>query len=625
MKKTSTTTSTTAKHKFTKTSVTKTSAPSMGNITWDFSDLYYGPEDKKLEQDVQKIERLCKAFAQKYAKENIGKNANTNTTANADYLKNNTTLLLALKDWEKLNDELGSARPLWYLYNMQSIESQNKTIEAKIGLYEPRVTKALNSILFFTLNLGKIAPEKQQKILTDSNFAEFKYFLERIFITAKYNLTEDAEKVVSLMSRPARSMWIDGFEKLLNKQSVKFKGKDVPLSKAMFMIHQLPTKDRRTLNALCMDKLKDISYLAEQEINAVYTHKQISDELRGYKKPYSATIIGYENDEKSIENLVKVVTDNFHISHRFFKLKAKILGLKSLEYCDRAVGVAKKQKPVEFEEAVSILKKSFGTINPRYSNVLENMLATKKIDVNPRLGKRGGAYCSGGAGVPTVVLLNYVPSIDAVLTFAHEMGHAIHTEFSKKPAPLYQNYTISVAEVASTFFENIASEEIYKNLSKQDKIFLLYDRVADSVSTIFRQIACFNFELSLHEEMKAKGALTTKDISDLHNKHMHAYLGPVFKMKESDGYFFEAWSHIRNFFYVYSYAYGELISKALFRKCKKDPSFHAKVDQFLEAGCSMSPEDIFKSIGVDTSKTEFFKEGLKAIEEDIVELEKLLG
>lgn len=583
--------------------------------TWNFSDMYSGPTDPKLDLDVKKIETLCKNFAKKYKEgdsylhdDKIGTEA----------------LFTALTDWETLSDTIGTAKPLFYLYNMQSIESANETITAKLGILEPRITAAVNEVIFFPLKLGKISATRQETLLKDSQFTHFKYYLERLFISAKYNLTEEAEKVYNLISRPAHTLWVEGFEKLLNQQSIKFKGKDIPVSKALNMMHQSPTADRRRINQLCMDKLATISYFAEQEINAVYTTKKISDELRGYKKPYSETIISYENDEKTIENLVKVVSDNFHVSHRFFKLKAKLLKLKNLEYCDRAVGVAKKQKEIQFEEAIQIIRKAFGQANSRYVEIFDTMLANNRIDVPSRVGKRGGAYCWGGPHVPTVVLLNYVPSVDAVMTLAHEMGHAIHTELSKKPSPLYQHYTISVAEVASTFFENLAFEEMFNHMTDIEKIYALYDRLADDIQTVFRQIACFNFELDLHQQLREKGALTAKEIGATHNKQMSRYLGPIFKMKESDGYFFEPWSHIRNFFYVYSYTYGQLISKALFKECKNDKNFYKKVDQFLESGKIMTPDDIFKNIGINTLDPKFFESGIRVIEENINALEKLM-
>ena len=577
---------------------------------WDLTILYKNVSDPKLNKDIAIIEKTYLAFAKKYSKTD-------------SYLKDEGKLLSVLKDWEKVIEICGSTKPLWYLYNMQSIKSQDPKITAQIALFEPRITKAGNEVLFFSLKLGKIPSSLQKKFLSSKMLAHYRYFLKQIFDTAKYDLTESEEKIMSLKARPANDMWTEGFSKLLSSQTIKHKGKDIPFAEGMNLIAQLPQKERQALHNSCMEVLKKISYFAECEINAIYSNKKINDDLRGLKHPYSATIIGYQNDEKSIMSLVDTVSKSFRISHKFYKLRARLLGLKTLTYADRAVGIGETTEEVSFEKGLGFVRRGFAKAGKDYVDQLDFMLQNGRIDIYPQKGKQGGAYCTGGIGVPTVVLLNQTPNLGGVRTLAHEMGHAIHTELSKNNSPAYQNYTISTAEVASTFFENFAFEELFATLSPKEQIIALHDRIQDYVSTIFRQIACFNFELDLHNSIRSKGSLTKEEIGALHNKHMSAYLGPITKFTGLDGYFFCNWSHIRHFFYVYSYAYGALISQALYRKYKQDPAYIKKVNSFMEAGASMSPEDIFKSIGIDTSKPEFFKEGLKSIEEDIDRLEKL--
>jgi oligoendopeptidase F len=581
-------------------------------ISWDFSDMYNGVNDKKLFKDAEGIQSAYKKFSDKYSKSDI-------------YIKDENALLKALGDYEEMLKDVGSWKPVWYLSHMQSIDSQNPVISANINKLEAVLIEASNQVLFFELKLAKIPQNFQKKILKNDKFKKYKYFLERIFITAKYNLSEEVEKVMSLKSTTARGMWIDGFEKLLSKQTVKFKNKTIPISEAMNTIHQLKAKDRHKLHDICMQSLKSVSDFAESEINAVYTDKKINDQLRGSAKPYEGTVMGYENDLKNIELLVKTVTDNFKISHKFYKLKAKALGLKGLTYADRAVGIGTNQKKISFDKGIQILQTSFSKAGSHYVDILNNMLQSGRIDVYPRKGKRGGAYCSSGSGVPTIVLLNQIDAVDCVMTFAHEMGHAIHSELCKNQPEIYQSYTTSTAEVASTFFENLAFDEIFETLSDKEKIVALYDRIADYIQTIFRQIACFNFELELHQEIRDKGFLSSGEMAKLHNKHMSAYMGPITKFYVDDGYFFASWPHIRSHFYVYSYAYGAIISRALYEKCKTDKSYYQKVDSFMKAGRSMTPEEIFKSIDIDVLNPAFYLEALKSIEKDIDSLGKMLN
>ena len=373
-----------------------------------------------------------------------------------------------------------------------------------------------------------------------------------------------------------------------------------------------------------MEKLQSISNFAESELNAVVLNKKINDELRGFKHPYSATILGYENDEKSVLNLVQTVTGNFPIAQRFYRLKAKMMGLSTLSYADRAAQVGKVHKKISFEKACVMLGEVLESIDTEYKDIFERMIERGQIDVYPKKGKSGGAYCSHGIELPTMVLLNHTDDMRSFTTLAHEMGHAIHSEMSKSQSPLYEGYSTAVAETASTFFEQLAFEELFKKLTDQEKITALHDKINDDVSTIFRQITFFNFELELHSLIREKGSLSHQEIASLLNKHTAAYMGSSVKLEDIDGYFFAEVSHFRRFFYVYSYAYGQLISKSLVRLYQKDLSYAGKIKEFLKAGGSKTPEQIFKDIGIDVMRPSFFEEGLKGIEEDIKKLERLV-
>jgi oligoendopeptidase F len=271
------------------------------------------------------------------------------------------------------------------------------------------------------------------------------------------------------------------------------------------------------------------------------------------------------------------------------------------------------------------VSETFRNLHPRYGEIFERLLANGQIDVYPKLGKTGGAYCSHMVNQPTLVLLNHVENAHSLLTLAHEMGHAIHSEQSKIQRPLYEGYSTVTAETASTFFERAAFEALVATLTTKEKVIALHDRLQDDISTVFRQVACFNFEVEMHKEIRQKGLLTKEQLAALMNKHMQAYLGPAITMTPEDGYFFVAWGHIRRFFYVYSYAYGQLVSRALWERVQKDKKFIDNVDAFLCAGGSASPEEIFAKCGLNLYKPDVFLEGLKGIEKDVEELEKAVA
>ncbi|MEN9647456.1 MAG: hypothetical protein RLY57_260 [Candidatus Parcubacteria bacterium] len=577
---------------------------------WNFKLFYSSIKDPQIEKDVQRMEKAYADFATKY------KDTDSYTTDTA-------ALLTAMCDYEQL-ENTATALPIMYVHYMKDADSSNTQADALFNRLMSRYTNAGNKTLFFVLKLGKISKDNQKKLLADVQLVDYQYYLKCIFNTAQYDLTEPEEKILSLLSQPSRNMWIDSVEKILSKQSVKFRGKQLPLPEAFGIISALPTKDRRKLHADAMKEVKKVAEFAEAEINAVYTDKKVKDELRGLKEPFDATIIGYQNDPEHVKQLVATVTKYFTISQRFYKLKAKILKEKNLSYADRAAVTGKINMKFDFASAKALTEKAFTDVDPKFGKMFNEFFEKGQVDVYPRKGKRGGAYCSSNTNTPTMVLLNHTDDIRSVTTLAHEFGHAFHAELSKSQRPLYQGHTISVAEVASTLFENFVFDAVYERLSEKEKIVALHNQINDDVSTIFRQIACFNYENDLHKLIRTQGSTTHIEMAKLMNKHMQAYLGPVMKLEEDDGYFFVQWSHIRNFFYVYSYAYGQIISKALYAEYKNDKSFIKKIEQFLKAGGSMSPYDIFKSIGIDTAHPSFFESGLKQVEKDIKRLEKLV-
>ncbi len=578
--------------------------------TWNLKQFYSSPKDPKIERDVQAIEKLYADFEKKY------KN-------NKKYLTDEKELLRALNDWDKLIGAACSWRPIMYLQYCKSLDSSDPVVESLDNKLTQRLTQSANKIIFFNLNLSKIDEAAQKKFLKSGMLKEFHYYLDTQFKEGKHTLSEAEEKILNLKSLPAQQMWVDGQEKLLAKQTVSYGGKNIPIPEAMGMLSELPTSKRRKLYNDVMLVLKGISHFAESELNAVYTDKKIEDELRGHAEPYSGTILRYQNDTKTVLGLIDTVTRNFKISHKFYKLKAKMMKLPHLECVDKSASIGKTIKKIPFDQATQITHKAFQKLDPKYADMFQRFLKNGQIDAFPKKGKRGGAFCSGSIGNPTMVFLNHTDNINSVMTLGHEMGHAFHFEASKAQRPIYQDFTISVAEVVSTLFENFVFEELLQDMTEKEKVIALHDKIIGSISTVFRQIAAFNWELELHRTVREKGAISKEEIAKLHNKHMSSYLGPAFKMKEDDGYTFVQWPHLRYNFYVYSYAYGELISMALYRKYKRDTSFLKQIEDFLVAGSSKSPEQIFRDIGIDTSDPNFWIEGLTQIEDDIKQLEKL--
>jgi len=576
---------------------------------WNLKLLYKSDSDPQIEKDMKAFEDACARFEKKYKKSNYALSAQS--------------LFTALKNYYETVRTFQGSKPWWYFALRTCLNSNDAKSEAQATIYRQRITEANNKIQFFMLNIAAVSKGQQEVFLTDPILAEYRYKLEKIFTNAKYNLSEGEEQLADLLEQTSYTMWTDAQEKVLNQQSVNYKGTDVPLSKIMAQLAELPKKDRENVHQKINSTLKSIAAGSGAEMNAIYNYKKVMDERRGFSKPYSSRVLSCENDEKSIELLISLVTKHFSIAHRFYKLHAKLLGEKKISLAHRMALIGKISTKFDLESSIEILQKAFQSIDPEYTTILNTFVSNGQVDVYPKQGKKGGAFCWGVRDLPTYILLNHTDTSRSLETFGHEMGHAIHTELSSSQPVQYGEYSTATAEVASTFFEQVAAEEMDTRLSEKERISALHGRILRDISTIFRQVACFNYELELHTRIRGEGQLTEKEMAKLMSKHLKSYLGPSVTVTEDDGYSFVSWSHIRNFFYVYTYAYGQIISKALFAKWKEDKSYAMKIKEFLQAGKSMSPEDIFKSVGIDTSKPEFFEAGLKSIEQDIIKLEKL--
>lgn len=578
---------------------------------WELDTLFYkGLKDPHIERDQKEADKRVAAFAAKYRK-------------NKKHLKDPKALAKALAEYESMIG-MPAGKASYYSAYRKELNVEDKEAEAMLAKLDDRGTKRGNQMLFFTLEIGKLPEVTQKRFLKASALAPYRYWLEQLFENAKHDLTEPEEKILNLLGDVSFGRWVQATENILNKRTVAFGGKTLALPEAEAMIHTLPTRDRRALYKEVRSVYESAGDTAEAELNAVYTTKKIEDELRHFKTPYEATIKGYQNEPKSILALVDAVADGAPIAHRFYKVKAKLLKEKQLTYADRAAQVGRVKTKIPFEQAVKTVREVFGELNPQYADIFDRLLANGQTDVHPKQGKSGGAFCSSGVHSPTMVLLNHIDNFESLKTLAHEMGHAIHAERAKTQRPLYQGHPISTAETASTFFETAALNRIIATLPKEERLVALHDKTQDNIATVFRQIACFRFERALHEAIRTDGYVPKDRIADLMNEYMGSYLGPAVALERSDGYFFARWGHIRRFFYVYSYAYGQLISSALHRHLAKDPRFIQKVDGFLSAGESKSPYDIFKACGLDTNKPAIFKEGLAAIEADVKELERLV-
>ncbi len=579
---------------------------------WDLATHYYKSEnDPQIEEDVKAAEAAYLAFAKKWRKKPF--------TTDAKLLKQ------ALKESEAIAGNPSFSRPARYYWLRLSLNTGDTVAEKRLALIDRRLRKAGEETLFFTLALGQIPKAEQKKILANQDLKDYHYYLERLFLGAAHHLSEAEEKIISLKSRQAYGRWTDMTDKIVSQRHIIWQGKSVALPEAIEMINVQSFADKEKLWQKIVVELKQISEVAEHEFNAIITDVRTEDDLRGYQKPYSATALSYQDSEASLRNLVESVSsEGFKLSRDFYKHKAKFHGVDTLTYSQRNESSGDSIN-ISFPEAVTICRDVFYSVHQDYGQVFDDMLAKGQIDVWPKAGKTGGAFMSAQSGHPINVMLNHVTDFKSLETLAHEMGHAIHAARSAKNSPFYDGHSIITAETASTLFENLVFDAVFAQVDQKTKEVLLHDRITRDISTIQRQIAFFNAELEIHETIHKEGAMSGEELAICMQKHLASYLGKAVSVTKDDGYSYVYVSHLRYGFYVYSYAYGLLMSSLMAANYKNDHSYVAKIDQFLTAGESKLVKDIYKDIGIDTTKEDTFTTALERMKQDIADWKKLIS
>ncbi len=590
----------------------------MNRCEWNLAPLFANDDDPRMKKARKIVEQKSYAFI----------NAWKDRT---DYLRNPAILRKALDAYEEWKRYYGTEGDEGYYFWLRTSQDQNNpSLKAKFNLIEQFSRKIQNDIQFFPLRIAKVSERVQQVFVRHPALEKYRHYLERLFAESKYLLSEPEERIINLKSSTAYANWVKMTSSFLAKEERTVISESGRMNKKSFsevasLMNSRQKKVRDSAAAAFNDVLKKHVDVAEAEINSVLANKQVDDELRGLPRPDSARHISDDIETDIVDTLIETVAGRFDISRRYYALKARLLEVRKLAYHERNVEYGTISSRFGYQNSLKLIRKVLGNLDQTFVEILDGFIQNGQFDVYPRKGKAGGAFCAHNLITqPTYILLNHTNRLNDVLTLAHELGHAINNELIKeKQHSLYFGTPISTAEVASTFMEDFVLQEIRKNADDDIRLSIMMMRMNDEVSTIFRQVACYQFERELHAQFRQKGYLSKNDIGLLFQQHMRSYMGKAVEQSPGSENWWVYWGHIRSFFYVYSYASGLLISKSLQNSVKQDPSFIGKVKEFLAAGLSESPRNIFLRLGIDITRRQFWNRGLAEVETLLCEATRL--
>ncbi|TMV71562.1 M3 family oligoendopeptidase, partial [Thioclava sp. BHET1] len=500
-----------------------------------------------------------------------------------------------------------------------------------IGDCQEEITDFTTPLVFFSLEFNRLDEDHLNGLLAaNAELARYRPVFDRMRAMRPYQLSDELEKFLHDQSAVGAAAWNKLFDETMAGLTFEVAGEEEPLSlEATLNLLTEPERDRREAGARALAKVfdKNIKLFARVH-NTLAKEKEIEDRWRKMPSPQTARHLSNHVEPEVVEALRNAVVAAYpKLSHRYYALKAKWLGLDKLQVWDRNAPLPiETPKTVGWDAAKATVLDAYSAFSPKMAEIAQPFFDRGWIDAGVKPGKAPGAFAH-----PTVttvhpyVLLNYLGKPRDVMTLAHELGHGVHQVLAAGQGELLSSTPLTLAETASVFGEMLTFRKLLDGAkTKAERKTLLAGKVEDMINTVVRQIAFYDFECKLHEARR-DGELTPDGINALWMSVQAESLGPVFEFM--DGYE-TFWTYVPHFvhspFYVYAYAFGDGLVNALYAVYAEGlPGFQEKYFDMLKAGGSKHHKELLAPFGLDASDPKFWDKGLSMIAGFIDELEAM--
>jgi len=580
---------------------------------WDLSDLYASEDAPELHADLKQIEQACEDFSKDYD----GKLAQL--TADE--------MLKAVERYEAIDIIAGRIMSFAGLrYYQLTTDPERAKFMSDM---QDKLTEHTTKLVFYGLEFNRLDEEVLSKLLSQNiALARYKPVFDRMRAMKPYQLSDEMEKFLHDQSVVGAAAWNRLFDETVASLVFTIDGEDLPLEAAA---NKLSEQDRGTREAAAREiarVLRANTGLFARVHNTLAKEKEIEDRWRKMPTPQTGRHLSNHVEAEVVEALRNAVVAAYpKLSHRYYALKAKWLGLETMQVWDRNAPLPiEDDKLVDWGTAQEMVLSAYAEFSPEMAEIAKPFFTQGWIDAAVKPGKAPGAFAH-----PTVttvhpyVMLNYMGKPRDVMTLAHELGHGVHQVLAAEQGELLSSTPLTLAETASVFGEMLTFRKLLAAAkTPQERKVLLAGKVEDMINTVVRQIAFYDFECKLHAA-RAQGELTPDQINAIWMSVQGESLGPVFEFM--DGYE-TFWSYIPHFvhspFYVYAYAFGDGLVNALYAVYEEgDPQFQAKYFDMLRAGGSKHHTELLAPFGLDASDPKFWDKGLSMISAMIDELEAM--
>ena len=592
------------------------SGDTFGNLPeWDLSDLYPSTDGKEITRDLSWLEAECASFAVDYE----GKL----TTLDA------IGLLSCIQRYEQIQAISGRIMSFAGLrYYQNTTDTDRGTFMADM---QGKITDFSTPLVFFSLELNRLEDDALEGLLTsNADLGRYRPIIDRTRAMKPYQLSDEMEKFLHDQSVVGATAWNRLFDETMAALMFDVDGEQLNLEATLNLLSDTDRARRKLGTQALIKVFSDNISLFARITNTLAKEKEIEDRWRGLPTPQAGRHLSNQVEPEVVEALRNAVVAAYpKLSHRYYALKAKWMGLDRMQVWDRNAPLPDSDETlIDWDQAEATVMEAYADFDPKMAEIAKPFFTSGWIDAGVKEGKAPGAFAH-----PTVtdvhpyVMLNYLGKQRDVMTLAHELGHGVHQVLAAKQGELLSSTPLTLAETASVFGEMLTFRKLLDNAKDPtERKRLLAGKVEDMINTVVRQIAFYDFECKLHAA-RTQGELTPDDINEIWMSVQGESLGPIFDFTEGYETF---WAYIPHFihspFYVYAYAFGDGLVNALYAVFEEgDPDFQEKYFAMLSAGGSKHHKELLAPFGLDASDPKFWDKGLNLISSMIDELEAMEG
>ena len=594
----------------------KTPADPVEAPVWDLSDLYASPQDPRVEADLDRARALV---------DELGGLQGRLLAARTEPATLGERLDRAVTLYEQASDLLGGLGAYAFL-----AASTNRNDAAAQG-FEATVREKISAIatptVWVTLEINQLEEaEIDAALAAGPAAARWRPWLRRLRAMKPHELSHELETFLAERA-PISAQWPRLFDETMAAMTVKAGKDDLTLSEALNRLSDPKAARRRTaaegLDAALAARAQTMALV----LNTVAADKALEDKWRGFKRPADSRHLANEVDGDAVDAMAEAVAGAYpRLSHRYYALKARAMGKARLDQWDRNAPIeTSAPRGYDWAQGRALVLESFGDLGGEFADRARGFFERPWIDGRARPGKQSGAYAHPvTSDRHPYVFLNWMGERRDVLTLAHELGHGVHQTLAAGQGSLLADTPLTLAETASIFAEGLTFDRLLKTAPKAEQRGLLAGRIEDGLNTVIRQIAFHRFETRFHDE-RARGEVAVERIGELWLEEMGASLGPAVTLNPGYEHW---WSYVGHFvhspFYVYAYAFGDLLVAALMETRARDPQgFTPLYRALLAGGGSRGYVEALAPFGLNPRDPAFWTIGTKRLEGLIDQFEAL--